>query len=240
MKNVRTLILTLLPGLLLAHYTWVSPVTLPLEVGKTAAVRISHGHKFPQSEEAINASQVQLYAVAPSGAKSILVAQRGAGMVNSEYAVKEAGLHRLVMVQDRGVMSRTPKGARPGGRQKNPDAVQASRTFRTAIAYTGTAGAKPVAPKPLGLEIEITGERSADGWRLQLLKNGAPMSGVEIQVFLQGAATAAPLGRTSAEGRVEYRAAKGPLLFVVEHKDKAPAGADYDNVNYETSLFVNW
>lgn len=239
MKKVRTLILTLLPALVFAHYTWVSPVT-PLVPGKTSAVRISHGHKFPQSEEAINAAQVQLYALAPSGAKILLTATKAPGAVTSEYAVKEAGLHRLVLVQDRGITSRTPKGARPGGRSKNPDAATASRTFRTAIAYVGTAGVKPVTPKPIGLEIELTAEPTATGWRLQLLKNGAPAPGVDIQVFSTGAADIAPVGKTSADGRIDYKGGKGPLLFIVEYKDRAPAGADYDHTNYETSLYVGW
>lgn len=239
MKKVRTPILTLLPTLVLAHYTWVSPVA-PLVPGKASAIRISHGHQFPTSEEAINASQVQLYALAPSGAKVLLTPTRAPGAVTSEYAVKEAGFHRIVMVQDRGITSRTPKGARPGGRSKNPDAATSSRTFRTAIAYTGTAGVKPVAPKPIGLEIELTGEPIANGWRVQLLKNGAPAPGVDVQVFASGAAAIASAGKTGTDGRIEYKGGKGPLLFTVEFKDKAPAGADYDTTNYETSLYAGW
>ncbi len=239
MKKVRTSILTLLPAVVFAHYTWLSPVS-PLVPGRTSAVRISHGHQFPVSEEAVNAAQVQLYALTPSGAKVPLTPTRAPGAVTSEYAVKEAGFHRIVMVQDRGVTSRTPQGARPGGRARNPGAATASRTFRTAVAYAGTAGVKPVAAMPVGLEIELVAEPAAGGWRLQLLKNGAPAPNVDIQVFATGAAAIAPAGRTGAGGRVEYKGGKGPLLFTVECKDKAPAGADYDTTNYETSLYLGW
>src|SRR5262245_10234480 len=76
-----------------AHYTWISPVEVPLEVGKTATIRISHGHKFPQSEEAIDPSQVEAFVLAPSGARVKLQPAVSAAAVTASYAVKEAGLH---------------------------------------------------------------------------------------------------------------------------------------------------
>lgn len=222
----------------LCHYTWVAP-TAALEAGKAAVIQINHGHKFPVSEEAINAAQVDLYVLAPSGTKTKLAAAKAAGSVTASFQPKETGLHRIVMVQDRGVTSRTPKGVKQGGRDRNPDATQASRTFRTAVSYAGSGKSG----KPVGLELELVGERTAAGWQVQLLKQGKAASGVAIEVFLPGAAKTVEAGKTGADGKVAWQApagAKGPALFSATFKDPAPAGAAYDAVNYETSLYVSW
>ena len=227
----------------LAHYTWIGPVDGPFEVGKTAKIQISHGHKFPASEEAINASQVEAFVVTPSGGRVKLDVAAGPNSVGASYAVKEAGLHRIAFVQDRGVNSRTPKGLRPGGRDKNPDATQASRALRTSVAYVATGGSLVSKAKPVGLEIELTAELVGGAWHVQLLKQGKPASGVALDVFLAGAAKVEPVGSTGADGKVIYRPAggsKGPAMFTAEVRETPPAGAKYDYTSYGTSLYVNW
>lgn len=226
----------------LGHYTWVAP-TATLEVGKPATIQISHGDTFAVSDEAINAEQVDLYVLAPSGAKVKLAAARAKGSVTAPFTAKEAGLHRIVMVQDRGITSRTPKGVRQGGRDKNPDASTASRTFRTAIAYVNASAGAAKTAKPVGLELELAAERTASGWQVQLLKNGKPASGIAIEVFLSGMAKGIDAGKTGADGKITWQpaaGAKGPAMFSAMFKDKAPSGAAYDAVNYETSLYVSW
>lgn len=227
----------------LGHYTWVSPVQLPLEVGKTSAIRISHGHKFPQSEEAINANQVDLFVLLPSGARVKLEPAVSGTAVVANYAVKETGLHRIVLVQDRGVTSRTPKGLQLGGRDKHPDAIQASRMVRSAVAYAQTSKATSVQGKPANLPFELVGDYSDGTWKLQLLKEGKHLPATDIEVFLGGSVQAVSAGRTGSDGRLTYKrpqGAKGPAMFVAEIKDQPPAGAKYDFVNYSTSLYVNW
>ncbi|MBL8228144.1 MAG: DUF4198 domain-containing protein [Bryobacterales bacterium] len=225
-----------------AHYTWIAPVAL-WEVGKPAALQIGHGHRFPLSEEAINARQVDLFVVSPSGARTKLTAAPAGPAVTSTFTPKEQGPHRIAFVQDRGVTSRTPRGVKPGGRDQNPDAKSASRTLRTAVSYVGTNGAAPVAGKPLGLEIELCAELVNGAWNLLALKQGKPMSGVGIEVFLAGAEKALDAGKTDGNGKLRYQppaGAKGPAVFTLELKEPAPAGSNYDTANYETSLYVNW
>ena len=239
---LRSLISALaLAALAFAHYTWIAPVT-PLEPGKTATVRIAHGHRFPASEEAINAAQVNLFAVAPSGAKVKLQAAKAGMEVTATYAVKEAGLHRIAFVQDRGVNSRTPKGMRPGGRDQNPDATAAYRSLRTAVSYA-MAGKGAGQTKPVGMEIELVGSYANGAWNLQLLKGGKPAAGVAVEVFLAGADKTSPVGVTDAAGKVSWRVpdgAAGPAMFAAEVRDTPPAGAKYDYVSYSTSLYVSW
>jgi uncharacterized GH25 family protein len=245
----RTLLRSLISALALAalafaHYTWIAPATA-LEPGQTATVRIAHGHKFPASEEAVNAAQLDVFAVAPSGAKVKLQAAKAGTAVTASYAVKEAGLHRIAFVQDRGVNSRTPKGMRPGGRDRNPDATAAYRSLRTAVSYAmaGKGPGQGAQAKPVGMEIELVGAYANGAWNLQLLKGGKPAAGVAVEVFLAGADKTAPAGTTDAAGKVSWRVpdgAAGPAMFAAEVRDAPPAGAKYDYVSYSTSLYVSW
>jgi len=227
----------------LAHYTWVAPVAVPLEVGKTSTIRINHGHKFPRSEEAINATQVDLFVIEPSGARVKLKPVSSGTAVTAPYVPKAAGLHRIAFVQDRGVASRTPKGVKPGGRDINPDAIQAYRTVRTAVAYAGTSNSPAAGNKPIGLEFELTGEYSRGIWELRLTKQGKPAPGIPVEVFFAGQSKASEAGKTGSNGAITYRlppGSKGPAMFSATVRDSATAGAKYDSINYETSLHVTW
>jgi hypothetical protein len=206
-------------------------------------VRISHGHKFPQSEEAINVREVEFFVLAPSGERVRLEPAVSKTAIAASYSVKEEGLHRIVLLQDRGVISRTPKGVQAGGRDKHPDATQAYRTLRSAVAYAATSKASSLSGKPAGLEFELAGEYSNGAWQLVLMNHGKPVPEAPIEVFLTGATQAASAGRTDPNGRLTYRlpaGAKAPAMFSVEMKGKPPSGARYDSVNYATSLYVSW
>jgi hypothetical protein len=225
----------------LAHYTWVAPVDFPLQVGKTSVVRINHGHKFPHSEEAIGARQVEFFVLAPSGARVKLEPVVSRAAMTANYAVKEGGLHRIVMIQDRGVMSRTPKGLQPGGRDKHPDAAQAYRMLRSAVSYANTSKPATVSGKAVGLAFELVGAYSNGTWQLQLVKDGRAVPEVAVEAFLGPHPVS--LGKTGPDGRLAYKVpdgAKGPAMFTAELREPSPAGATYDAVNYSTSLYVSW
>lgn len=226
-----------------AHFTWVSPADVAWEVGKTAAVRISHGHQLGHSEEAVNMRGAEFFVVAPSGQRTALEPATAGTAVSANFTVKERGVHRIVLVQDRGVISRTPKGVQPGGRDAHPDAAQAYRPYRSAVAYAGAAQSGVPGAKPAGIEFELAGEFANGAWQLTLLNHGKPVAGANVEVLPAGAKEGVPAGKTGADGRISYRppaGAKGPALFSAEWKAPPPAGARYDSVNYSTSLYVNW
>lgn len=222
---------------LFAHYTWLAPADPAWQPGKTVTLRIGHGHKFPASEEAISVRNLELFVVAPSGARTPIPPKAQSGAVEGAFTVKEPGPHRAAFINDRGIVSRTPNGVRPGGRDKNPNAAQAYRTLRTGVAYLG-----PAAPaKPLGLEIELTAAFANGVWEVTLLRQGKPVAGTEVEVFLAGAAKAVSAGKTGPDGKVAYKpAGKGAAMFFTEGKDPAPAGSHHDFMNYSTALYVSW
>jgi hypothetical protein len=219
-------------ALLFAHYTWLT-TEAPFEKGKTATIVVGHGHRFPATGEAIDAKGLQLRVVSPSGATTPLrPRQEGARWV-AEFPVRESGPHRIVLEQDRGVSSRTPDGVRPGGRDRNPNAIQAFRTYRSAVSYTA---AGPV--KPLNLDFELLAQPAGAGWQLQLLRSGAPVPGALIEMLAPGE-NAVKIGTTDSGGRLSYnKAVPGPVVFAVELSVPAPAGAGYDTVNLSTSAAV--
>src|SRR5262245_60827135 len=94
----------------LAHYTWIATQPIRLEAGKSVTIQIGHGHAFRESEESINASQIELFVVAPSSGKTKLQAAKSANAVNATFTPSESGLHRIAFIQDRGISSRTPGG----------------------------------------------------------------------------------------------------------------------------------
>lgn len=224
-----------------AHYTWMAPLG-PLAVGKANRIEIGHGHRFPVSEEAIASAQVKAFAVSPSGKRVELKVAAVPKMVVAEYTPAEAGTHTLGFIQDRGVSSRTPGGLKKGGKDVNRDAVQAFRTVRTSVSYAST-GKTALPGKAAGVEFEIVPKLEAGAVALQVLRNGKPAAGVEVQALTKGQEESNPVGKTDAQGRVVYKlaaGAAGPVLFVADMVEPAPAGSAYDRTNLSTSLNVNW
>jgi len=250
MKFVRhwdaTLVKTILAALIgisiaSAHYTWVAPAEAELKVGKPAAIRLCHGHQFPAGEEKLNLNATEAIILDPAGRKTKLNPVVHENDITAAYTPKTAGLHRVVLTQDRGVSSRTPDGVKPGGRDKNPGAAQAFRSYRSAVAYLPAGNTPSIAPKPAGIELEIVGTLNKGAWELQLLRNGKPVPSAPIEVIFAGAASATEAGKTDSTGKLIYRRPNGaatPLLFSTEWKDPAPAGSAYDTVNYSTTLYV--
>jgi uncharacterized GH25 family protein len=228
--------------MLFAHVTWIAPVDAPLEVGKSAKVQIGNGHGFPESESALDPGNLKLFAVAPSGAKSDLTAVKAGAFLTADYTVREAGLHRIVIENNRGVVSRTPQGLKPGGRDQNPGATQSMKIYRSAIAYTGTAGASIGNPSPIGLSFELIPHRTKDAMAVTLLSYGKPCAGATISVFWPSRKQE-DVGTTGADGKFTYRVPdgmKGQFLLAAAQSEKASAGEKYDTSDYATALYLTW
>jgi len=222
-----------------SHFTWVSPATADFQAGKTVQIRVSHGDVFPNTEESIQAGQVRIIAVAPSGARTYPNALNAKTFVSAEFTPRETGSHRIAFTQDRGAMSRTPKGVRPGGRDRNADATEAFTMLRTGVWHSGKGH------KPVGLDVELTADRdSASGaWQVQLLRRGKPYQGQKVQVVGNGAKDGVEAGVTNPDGKIVWKpaaGAKGPVMFLAEFSEKAPAGGSVDTNRFSTTLYLSW
>jgi hypothetical protein len=228
-------------ALCLAHFTWVAPVAGPLQVGKQATIGVFHGHHFPEGEEKIDATFATANAIPPSGRVVSLSLVPGDKAVTAVYTPRQAGLHRIVCSQDRGVVSRTPQGVKPGGRDRNPDAAQSYKVYRSSIAYLWAGQPGTLSANPTGLEFEMTAARQQGEWVLTVYSSGKPAAGVEVGVFHAGAKDEIAAGKTDSQGVLRYKSPggiAGAVLFSADWKAKPPAGAAYDSVTYSTSLYV--
>lgn len=226
-----------------AHFAWVEAMPAMLEAGKTAKVRIGNGHDLAKSESAVSLDGLKLWAISPSGAKTELKPAAEGTWVTAAYSVKETGVYRFVMTQDRGVMSQTTKGYKPGGRDVHPDAKKSMKIWRSASAVAWTTGAKFTLVKPIGLGLELTGERTADGIALVVLRDGKPHAGADLAIGLPGKEDDEPIGKSDSNGRFVYKApanAKGPIVFLATIIEPAQKGANYDTNNYAAALHLNW
>ena len=107
--------------------------------------------------------------------------------------------------------------------------------MRTGVSYVGVGG--PVAPA--GLDLEITARLESGVWHLQLLRNGRPVAGEIVKVLLKEHEDAATVGKTGADGRLTYKAAAGPVLFLAEVKEEV-TGLAIDYRTLSTSTYVSW
>jgi uncharacterized GH25 family protein len=217
------------------HYTWVAPSDA-LVAGRPVKIMVAHGDRFPHGDEAINAAQVRLWMVAANGSKSDLKPVATKTAVLADFTPAASGPHRIVFTQDRGVLSRTPAGVKAGGRDRNPSATEVFSLMRTGLHYVGDPGGV----SPVGLELELTAKFDAGVWILQLLRSGKPLAGEAVKVVLKEEEKDVVIGKSGADGRLNYTPVsgyKGPLLFLVDFKEK-PAGGAVDSRTISTSTYV--
>lgn len=223
-----------------AHFAWVETSSATLKAGQATTVKIGFGHEVGNSESAVSLDGLTLWAVAPNGEKSALTPRVDGKWVVADFKAKSAGVYRFVLAQDRGVMSQTTKGYKPGGRDVHPDAKKSMKMWRSAVAYAWTDGASHSAGKPLGLPIEVLADRKGDSVELTVLRDGKTVSGAEIGMNVPGKEEADPVGKSGTDGKFTHKLpAKGPALFLVTTADPAPKGANYDTYNLTTVVVVN-
>jgi uncharacterized GH25 family protein len=226
-----------------AHATWITTVPPTLEPGQPVTVQIGNGHAFPASESALSTEDWEVFAVTPAGARQPLQPKAAGKVVTASFTPQQAGVYRFVMVRDRGLMSRTPQGLRPGGRDRNPNATQTLKLFRSAVAYAATTGAAAApAPAPLGLVFEMLPERTATGFRIRVVESSKPVAGAKMFATWPGGKETS-IGTTGADGTFTYSVpagAKGPFLLEASFNGKGPTGEAYDARDYNATLQLVW
>lgn len=226
-----------------AHVVWIEGANPRLEVGKKTLIRIGNGHNIAGSDSAIPADNVKMWAVTPANTKLELKPATSGPWLASEYLVPASGAYRFVMTQDRGVVSATPAGYKPGGRDVNRNAVRSMKIWRSASSVGLTPGAQMGRLKPLGLVFELVGERRGDTMDLVVMRQGKPHPGADLAIGFPGKTEQDKIGTTDATGRFTYKvpaSSKGPLVFVASISEPAGKTATFDTYNYSSSLYLVW
>ncbi len=223
-----------------AHFVWME--SSALKVGETARIRIGNGHEVGKSESAMSMDGLSSWALSPSGKKADLKFAADGKWLVTDFAVKEAGAHRFVMVQDRGVFSQTTKGFKPGGREVHPDAKKATKYWRSAIAY-GSTDAKQEPQQPLGLDLELAAHKRGNDVHLTVYQSGNPLSGIALSIAVVGVEEGKEIGKSDAQGKFVYKVpsgSKGPVVFLATILKEAPQGSNYDVSNKTAAAYLNW
>lgn len=241
--NFRSLAVFTISLAAVAHFAWIDAAPGKLVVGQPAKVRIGFGHDLAKSESAISLDGTSMFAISPSGAKTELKPAVDGVWLSAAAAVKDKGVHRFYFTQDRGIMSQTTKGYKPGGRDVHPDAKKSYKSWRSGLVYAWTADAKFAAGKAIGLPLEVLADRSSDSVTLTVLRDGKPASGAEVSVAWPGVEEAQSVGKADGNGRFVYKVPAGKtgqfvlLAAVVEPAQK---GLTYDTNNFTSSVLLNW
>lgn len=224
-----------------AHFAWLETEPV-LTVGKKTEVKVGFAHSVGPSESAVSLENLQLWAVDPSGAKTALTPVVSGAWVVAEFTPKSAGVHRFVMTQDRGVLSQTAKGYKPGGRDVHPDAKKSLKLWRSASVYASAGGAPVSAGAPLKLPLEVLMDRKADEMWLTVLRNGQPAAGAEVAASYPGKEDTVSVGKTNAAGKlaVKQNSVKGPVAYVVSVEQPVAKGANFDTDSLTSVVHVTW
>lgn len=227
---------------LFAHFAWLAPAPQTAKVGETVVVLLVSGHSFPASGEPVKGIDVKMIVVDPAGKSAVLIpADKGRGL-EAAFKVESEGLYRVASEYDRGVISRTPEGWKPGGKSKHPNATSALKSYNSFLCAVKTPGAALTSSAPLGLGFEISWARE-DGRLIALATaESRPVEGAEISAVI-GSGDAKPLGKTDAAGRISIEIPekfKGPVLLTGSISRPMPAGCDYDAERTSSTHFLTW
>jgi uncharacterized GH25 family protein len=224
-----------------AHFAWLETDST-LTVGKSATIKIGYGHEVTKSESAVSTEGLKLWAIDPAGMKTELRPVASGDWVVAEFTPKAKGAYRFVMTQDRGVLSQTTKGFKPGGRDVHPDAKKSMKLWRSATVHASTPGEAVLAGAPLQLPLEVLMDRKPGEVHLTVLREGQPMLAAEVSLNVVGSEDTVPVGKTNPDGKLVLKqgSLKGPALYVVSLAEPAAKDANYDTNNFTSVVEVTW
>jgi uncharacterized GH25 family protein len=228
--------------LLFAHYTWLSPVPSTAKVGETVTVLLANGHAFPTSEEPVKGVELKIAVFDPFGKSTALTAADKGRGPEAAFKVETEGVYRVASEYDRGVISRTPEGWKPGGKSKYPNATSVLKAYNSFLCTVGTVAASTGSSGPLGLIFEVSWTREGRKLIVLATARNKPVEGAEISAVI-GSGEAKPMGATDVAGRIAFEipeAFKGPILLIGSISKPMPAGSDYDAERTSSSCFLTW
>jgi uncharacterized GH25 family protein len=219
------------------HYTWMVR-THYSSAGDRAYLEIGHGHEFPKSEAAINEEGLSVVLTDASGKAHNLSPKKDGNVLKIEAPLATKQQQRVHYVRDRGVMSQTADGWKPGGRDQHPQAKTSRKTLQYGITWIGFSGTTTGA-KPLGLALELNYEAGMRGRMVRVMRDGKPVRNVEVRAVFSEEDERS-LGKTDRQGYVSADSLpKGQsLLFTASIDEPAPRNSNFDSLVLSCTLSV--
>lgn len=225
-----------------AHDTWLSPAPSTARVGGTVTVLLASGHAFPEAEEPVRNVTLKVIVVDPSGKSTVLATSDQGRGPEASFQVDAQGVYRVAGEYDRGLISRTPAGWKPGGKSEHPNATGSIKSYNSFLCAVRTSGTALASSAPLGLAFEVSWERRGDRLIARATAKNRPVQDAEISLIL-GAGEAKPWGKTGADGRLEVAvpgAFKGLLLLKASSSKPMPPGSEWDEERASSSHYLTW
>jgi uncharacterized GH25 family protein len=227
---------------LFAHYTWLLPTSSIAKIGGIATVRIANGHSFPSEGEPVKDIDLKMIILDPAGKSVALkMVDKGKGL-EASFKTEIEGVYRVASEYDRGIISRTPEGWKPGGKSKNPNATSVLKSYNSFISAVRTSSAPFFSASPMGLAFEISWARNGHKLVALVTTKGTAVENAELSVII-GSGDAKSMGKTDSAGRIAFEIPntfKGPILLMGSISKPMPANADYDAERMSSSYYLNW
>lgn len=226
----------MISSLTFSHSSWIR-LAREDKNSKSILVMIAHGHKFPEGGHKLQPEFVKVYEIDGKGNKTQFLLNETVNSLSGSFKkdVQKGG--RFCFVYDRGVMSKTTRGWKQGGKDVHPEALQ---RMRSLVSGCGLIGMDLKETSPMGFPVELLLVKFDKDVTLHLLKDSKPYAGADIMVQLPGKEEKLA-GKTDAKGEIKIAlpARKGEMLFAAEFRINHPAGSDLDVENFNATLYLN-
>jgi len=227
---------------LFGHFAWLSPVSAKAALGDMVTVRMFSGHAFPAGGEPVTGIDLKMTVFPPAGKGLALApADRGRGL-EAAFKAESAGVYRVACEYDRGVISRTPEGWKPGGKSRHPNATDVIKSYNAFLCAVGVSSPVPASGAPLGLKYELVWTRQSRRLTVMALAEGKPVAASEISIVI-GEGDAKAAGKTDASGPSGIEGpegVRGPILLIGSLSRPMPAGSEYNAERTGATYFLNW
>ncbi len=252
-RFLTMLLLFILPGVALAHDTWLQTNTNLVRVGDAVHIDLMLGNHGNEHRDFKLASKVD-----PASGSTVLIAPSGQrydlqdrfvdlgyapkeGFHSAKFAVAEPGLYIAAHTSDRVVNHGQPARS-----------IRSAKTF--FVAATSLDKPNPHNPgfdKPLGHSLEIVPQVNPvlpmgpdQPIRIRLLLKGKPLADARVSFIPRGEKLKADFDeryerKTDASGEASFTPTTGNYyLIVAHHLSLEEKGPDYVQTNYTATLSV--
>jgi hypothetical protein len=212
---------------------------LKVKKGEIAFFSLNHGHNFPESEESLDMDYIKAFVVLPSGENIELAPEKQEKSLMILYPVEETGSFFVYFEEDRGVMSRTPRGWQQGGKDMFPEADLSMKYYSSSLVHMRIGEGREVSLSPLGLPFELTGSIKNNVLNAAVFKQKQPVADVEISLVKEDTEPKV-IGRTDKFGMIQYdlHDFKGKMLLIAAYSKEMPAEANYKEDRAASTLYL--
>lgn len=216
---------------LFGHFTWVDILE-----GKEPALVLGHGHRFPQSEQALIPQDINLEIVFVDGGKQKAPLQKEGPCLVSLLAGIKKKIDHAVYEAKPVIFTKTTTGWKKGPKKAFNNAVSSLKILRFGRLQEDFNGSMVSSAS----RVELLLKRENDAYRLVFHQGGKPVPAVDITYWLAGEKEERQVGKTDTSGSVRLGNLKpGKYLFSGEYSSAVKCDSyDVEQVSVSLTLTI--